>query len=282
MSHALDGPILWLLLEERRDGISNCLNILSMVITSSEALHITLKVYFDSPDAGEIPTFKVKNWTFYSFFGIPIRHEKCMKVKERLRDYYFTVCKGCLCMLCMTDSRVHKKYFPVTFFTPLSKFGRWTSILWDEVEGKEGEEGRMEDRKHWGKWESSFSRIRWAGRRMGYMRNHKGGSKNWHYHACCCAIHHWLFEAKLSEGKHPNETGAAVLSYLWLETQTRYFNLFQIYHSSNSLCLCFWTLLENGWLQILRRWFLPRNIGFISHDITSKESVLFLFLSRPR
>ena len=112
---------------------------------------------------------------------------------------------------------------------------------------------------------------------MGYMRNHKGGSKNWHYHACCCAIHHWLFEAKQSKGKHPNETGATILSYLWLETQTRYFNLFQSTHSPNSLCLCFWTLLENGWLQIWRRRFLPRNIGFISHDITSKESVLFLF-----
>ena len=60
-------------------------------------------------------------------------------------------------------NRNHKKYFSVHFFTPLTKFGRWTSILWDEVEGKEGEEGRMEDRKHWGKWESSFSRIRWAG-----------------------------------------------------------------------------------------------------------------------
>ena len=37
--------------------------------------------------------------------------------------------------------------------------------------------------------------------RMGYMRNHKGGSKNWHYHACC-AIQHGEFEVKLGIGQN--------------------------------------------------------------------------------
>ena len=113
---------------------------------------------------GKFQLSKWRIWHFIPSLASLLRHEKCMKSKERFRDYYFTDSANdafaCSVWLIKEFTR---NIFCKKFFTPLSKFGRWTSILWDEVEGKEGEEGRMEDRKHWGKWEGSFSWIRWAG-----------------------------------------------------------------------------------------------------------------------
>ena len=104
--------------------------------------------------------FQLSKWRIGHF--IPslaslLRHEKCVTIiLQMLQKTLMHGLHDCL-------KQETQQIFLCNFFTPLSKFGRWTSILWDEVEGKEGEEGRMEDRKHWGKWESSFSRIRWAG-----------------------------------------------------------------------------------------------------------------------
>ena len=134
--------------------------------------------------------------------------------------FYWCIAQvGCDCMAMEADELSQR--FRMIFRDTVSKFGRWTSILWDEVRW-EGGRGRKEGRKignieENGKAASPARRLPASpglDGRMGYMRNHKGGSKNWHYHACC-AIQHRAFEVSLDKGKCTWETHSKIVLYPW-------------------------------------------------------------------